>query len=345
MRVARVRFARFAGLAAAALGLGAIGGSPALAQGAASGPPNAAAVSPAFKVNVYPAYTTAGLPTTFEVTVTNAASSGTALQSVQIIPPVGFKVAHPASNAPLRRKILVQNRTFSIHGISVKPGAKMEFDVTATAPHKCGNVRLRWSSHAFEGATPTGTQLALQPAASRTGVTVACPRLAACGDGGPACSTSVPTSVSNYRVVSSAGAGTLHGTLDVGTRLTCPGYTFHDPNWYDSVVVPPATGFPPGAAPIVDTVSYRIRNTTLGGLGFCLGAGYDFTTASGAKAPAGRLPTGKTGFIGLLPMCSAGGPPCIASISQQPGAGAGTTGYDAVMTIQIPELGDPWGSG
>ncbi len=343
MWVARVRFARSAVLAATVLGLAAIGASPAVAQPAASVLSNAAGVGPAFKVNVYPAYTTAGLPTTFEVTITNAASSGAAVQSVQIIPPVGFKVAHPASNAPLRRKILVQNRTFSVHGISVKPGAKMEFDVTATAPHKCGHVRLRWSSHAFQGATPTGTQLALQPAASRIGVTVACPQLAACGDGGPACSTNVNTSVSTYGVVSNAAAGTLHGTLDVGSRLTCGPYRFHDPNWYDSVVTPPTTAPPPaGTAPIVDVVSYAVKNTTLKAIGFCLGAAYDFVTASGNQAPAGTLPSGNAGFIGLLPMCTPASPPCISSISQQSDPKA-KTGYDAVLSIEIPELGDPWG--
>jgi len=351
MRVARVRLARFAVLAWAALGFGAIG------FGAIAGPPAAAAATAAtaattapatvgqsFKVDVYPAYSTAGLPTTFVVTVSNTSSTATTLHSVQVTPPLGFTVARP-SNGTLRRKMFVHGRTFSLHGISVHPGSKMLFNVTATPPAgKCGHVRLRWSSHAFTGATPSGPQLGLQSTASSVGVTVACPQTAACGDGGPACSTSVPTSVSNYGVVSNASAGTLEGTLDVGTRLRCGGYTFHDPNWYNTVVVPPATGFPPGTAPIVDTVSYTIRNTTLKGLGFCLGAGYEFTTASGAPAPAGTLPTGKTGFIGLLPMCTAGGPPCIATISQRADSSA-TTGHDAVMTIQIPETGDPWGSG
>ena len=340
MRVARDRFARFAVVAGAVLGLGAITGAPA-----------AAAVTPAaagqsFKVDVYPAYTTAGLATTFVVTVTNTSSPGTTLQSVQVTPPLGFTVARPPSNGTLRRKTFVRGRTFSLHRISVHAGKKMLFSVTATPPAgKCGHVRLRWSSRAFTGTAASGPQLALQSAGSSVGVTVVCPQLAACGDGGPPCSTGVPTSVSNYGVVSNASAGTLHGTLDVGRRLTCPGYTFHDPNWYDSLVVPPAAGFPPGTAPIVDVVSYTIKNTTLQGLGFCLGAGYEFTTASGAQARAGKLPTGKIGFIGLLPMCAAAGPPCIASISRRPDPAAATTGEDAVMSVQIPELGDPWGSG
>jgi hypothetical protein len=341
MGVARVRFARLVMLAGAVFAGGAIAGTPAAWAQTAT-----AAVGQSFKLDLYPAYTTAGLPTTFVVTVTNTSSTTTTLKSVQVTPPTGFTVARPRSIGTLRRKTFVHGRTFSLHGIAVSPGKKMRFDVVATPPAgKCGHVRLRWTSHAFTGAAASGPELGLQSAGSGVGVTVVCPQLAPCGDGGPACSTNVPTSVSSYGVVSNASSGTLQGTLDVGTRLRCPGYTFHDPNWYNTLVVPPAAGFPPGTAPIVDTVSYTIRNTTTQGLGFCLGAGYDFTTASGAQAPPGRLPTGKTGFIGLLPMCTAGGPPCIKSISPQVDPAAATTGHDAVMTVQIPELGDPWGSG
>jgi hypothetical protein len=183
----------------------------------------------------------------------------------------------------------------------------------------------------------------LQPSASTVGVTVVCPQIAPCGDGGPPCSTNVNTTVSTYGVVSNAAAGTLHGTLDVGRRLICGAYGFHDRNWYDSVVTPPATAPPPaGTAPIVDVVSYTVKNTTSKGIDFCLGAAYDFVTASGNQAPAGTLPNGNAGFIGLLPMCTPASPPCISSISQQSDPKA-KTGYDAVLSVQIPELGDPWG--
>ena len=345
MRVARVGFARVALTAGVVLGFAALGG-PAAASPAQQAPTNnAAALTNAFKVTIYPAYATAGLQTTFEVTVANTSSQPTTLHSVQITPPTGFTVAHPGPTSPLRRKTFVQKRTFSLHQISLKPGHRMRFDVTTTAPTRCGKRSLlRWTSRAFEGSSPSGPQLALQTAASSVGVTVVCPQLAACGDGGPACSTSVKTSVSTYGVVSNAAAGTLHGTLDVGKPLKCGAYRFRDPNWYDSVVTPPASGLPAGVPPIVDQVSYTIVNASSQGLGFCLGALYDFVNASGAMAPAGKLPNGNAGFIGLLPMCTPASPPCISSISQQPDSQA-KTGYDAVMSIDIPEQGDPWGSG
>jgi hypothetical protein len=306
-----------------------------------------AAVKHAFKVTVFPAYTTAGLQTTFEVTVANTSSQGAILRSVQVTPPAGFTVARPGPAAPLRRKTFVKQRTVSLHQILIKPGHKMEFNVTATAPTTCGQgTALRWTSRAFQGTTPTGPQLALQTAASNVGINVVCPQLAPCGDGGPACSTSVNTSVSTYGVVSNAASGTLQGTLDVGKRLKCGSYRFRDPNWYESVVTqPPGTTAPPaGTPPIVDTVSYTIVNASTQGLGFCLGALYDFVTASGAMAPAGKLPNGNTGFIGLLPMCTSGATPCISTIAPQTDANA-KSGFDAVLSIQIPEHGDPWGSG
>jgi hypothetical protein len=343
MRVARVGFTRVALAAGAMLCLAALGGAPAAAATVQQG----AAVKHAFKVTVYPAYTTAGLQTTFQVTVANTSSPGTTLRSVQVTPPAGFTVARPGPTAPLRRKTFVKQRTLSLHKILIKPGHTMEFNVTATAPTTCGQgTVLRWTSRAFQASTPTGAQLALQTAASSVGVSVVCPQLAPCGDGGPACSTAVDTSVSTYGVVSNAATGTLHGTLDVGRRLRCGSYRFRDPNWYDSVVTPPAgtTAPPVGTPPIVDQVSYTIVNASTQGLGFCLGALYDFVTASGAMAPAGTLPNGNSGFLGLLPMCTSAAPPCISSIAPQVDSNA-NSGYDAVMSIQIPEQGDPWGGG
>jgi hypothetical protein len=351
MRVARVGFARVALAAGAMLGLTTLAGATAGAAPATRAPARQAqavqesAVKHAFKVTVYPAYTTAGLETTFEVTVANTSSRGITLRSVQVTPPTGFTVAHPSPTAPLRRKTFVHKRTFSLHRISLKPGHRMVFDVTATAPTKCGTGALsRWTSRAFQTSSPSGPQLTLQAAISSVGVTVVCPQIAACGDGGPACSTTVKTSVSTYGVVSNAAAGTLRGTLNVGGRLKCGAYRFRDPNWYDSAVTPPATGLPAGAPPIVDQVSYTIVNAGTQGLGFCLGAAYDFVTASGAMAPAATLPNGNAGFVGLLPMCTPSSPPCISSISSKPDNRA-RSGSDAVMTIQIPEQGDPWGAG
>ncbi len=334
MRVGRSGYARL-GLAIGALFVATtLGGAPAAAQQTAQG-------APSFKVTISPAYATAGQWTTFEVTVANTSSPGTSLRSLQLTAPTGFTL-QPAANSPWQHKPKIKGRTLS-RQVSVRPRSKVVFNVRATAPARCGKSVLRWSARAFQSATASGPQLALRSALSSVGVTVVCPLTAACGDGGPPCSTNVVTSVSTYGVVSNAGSGTLRQTLNVGNRLSCGAYRFRDPNWYDSGVISPTLP-PAGTPPIMDQISYTIKNASPNGIGFCLGATYEFTTASGNPARAGKLPNGNAGFIGLLPMCSNGAPPCISTITQQPDASVGT-GHDAVMSVQIPELGDPWGSG
>ncbi len=313
---------------------------------ASAAAPASTVIKPSFKVAISPEYTTAGEPTTFQVTIVNTSPSGTTLGSVKISPPSGFTAPHPTAGSPLRRKTKVRARTLMLHQISVNPGKRARISVTATAPAKCGSgTVLHWSSQAFVGQNGSGSQLALSAAVSSLGVKVLCPDVMPCGVGGVACRTSLVTSNSMYAVTSDATSGTLNQTVNVGNRLRCGAYRFRDPNWYDSVVTPAATQPPTTApAPAVDTVTYTIRNAKAAGTGFCLGVGYEFTTASGAPARAGTLPTGKPGFLGLLPQCTNAKPPCISSITQRADPNA-RTGTDATMLIQIPESGDPWGAG
>jgi hypothetical protein len=358
MRVARVRSTRVALALGAAIGLTTLGGAAAAAKPVtparqAAALQQAVPARRAFKVKISPAYTTAGLQTTFQVTVANTSSQGTTLRSVQVVPPTGFTVAHPAPTSPLKRKIFVQKRTFSLRSILLKPGQQKQFSVIATAPVKCGSGALeRWTSHAFEGSTPSGVQLALQNATSTVGVTVICPQLAPCGDGGPACSTTETTNVSTYTAVSDAGSGTLVGGLDVGKRLACPGYQAKDPNWYDSVLND-------GPTAVNYQIQYTLKNTDPARLRVCFGLPYEFIAASGNNAHSAQLPNGKPGFVGLLPACAAAtvapapAPtgPCVSSITpvQDPNA---KTGYDADFVVQVPAQSpngapatDPWFGG
>jgi hypothetical protein len=338
MRVARFGYLRLAFAIGAAIALVVPGATSASAatQGTSTAPHS-------FTVTISPEYTTAGQSTTFQVTIVNTSTDGTTLGSVKLTPPAGFSPPQPTSNSPLRSNTKVQNRTLLVQHLSLKPGGTARLSITSTAPTKCGRAALRWTVLGFEGATGSGTQLALDSELSSVSVTNLCPSTAACGDGGPPCSTGLVTSNSTYAVVSDAPSGTLRQTVNVGGQLRCGSYRFRDPNWYDSVVIPPTTQTPT-ATPIsiVDNVSYTIRNTTAKGVGFCLGAAYDFITASGNRASPGTLPTGNSGFIGLLPRCSESKPPCIASVSQKRDASA-ETGFDARMKIRIPENGDPWG--
>jgi hypothetical protein len=341
MRVARVGSIRLAMMVGIAILLASSGAA------SATGPaPATTVIKPSFKVAISPGYTTAGQPTTFQVTIFNTSPKGNTLGSVKISSPSGFTPPHPTPGSPLRHKTKVRARTLMVHQISVNPGKRARLTLTATAPAKCGSgAVLHWTSQAFVGQSGTGTQLALNRALSSLGVKVLCPDTMPCGVGGVACSTSLVTSNSTYTVTSDAASGTLNQTVNVGNKLRCGRYRFRDPNWYDSVVTPPTTSPPTTApTPIVDSVTYTIRNATTKGIGFCLGAGYDFATASGAQARPGSLPTGNPGFIGLLPRCTSAKPPCISGITRQPDPNA-RTGHDVTMQIQIPESGDPWGGG
>jgi hypothetical protein len=324
----------------------AIGGALAFAVPGAAATTTTSPGLPSFTAAISPEYTTAGQPTTFRLTVANTSAPGTTLGSVKVTPPAGFTPPQPTPGAPLRGKAHVRNHTLALLHISLKPGSRAHLSFTATAPSTCGRTLLHWHAQGFQGATGSGAQLAIQAALSEVGITVLCPSTSACGNQGQPCTTSLVTSNSSYAVVSNAPSGTLQQTVNVGKPLTCGSYRFRDPNWYDSAVVSPTTGptTSPPTTPIVDTVTYTIRNATSSGVGFCLGVGYPFTTASGNPAPAGTLPNGKPGFIGLLPMCANGKPPCISSIAQRPDPKV-TAGSDAFMKIQIPETGDPWGAG
>ena len=336
MRVARFGYLRLAFAIGGALALAAPGAATAATQGAAPAPQS-------FKVTISPEYTTAGQPTTFHVTVVNTSTQATTLGSVKVTPPTGFSPPQPAPGSPLRRKTKVQNRTLSLHRISLKPQGQAELSITATAPTKCGRTVRNWSAQGFQGATGSGTQLALQSALSSVGVKVLCPSIAVCGDGGPPCSTGLVTSNSTYAVVSDAPTGTLRQTVNVGHNLTCGTYRFRDPNWYDSVVVPPTTPATDSRAGSNRRQRHLHAQGHHGeGRGLLPRRGIRLHDRVGQPGSAGTLPNGNPGFIGLLPRCSASKPPCIASVSQKRDT-ATKTGFDALLTIKIPENGDPWG--
>jgi hypothetical protein len=316
------------------LGCAAIASAPAVGQTAAGS---------TFKVLITPGYATANQQTTFLADVTNTSAAGTSLRSVQLTAPKGFTVA-PPPKTPIGQHMAVQGRTLTVRRISVAPGQTLRFPVTATAPGKCSRSALAWTARGFKAANASGTQLSLQSTLSQLTVKVLCPGVAPCGDGGPPCSTSLSTSESTYAVISNASSGTLRQTVNVGKPLTCGSYRFRDTNWYDSAVVSTTQTPITARTPIFDHVTYKVRNTTAKGVGFCLGAAYDFTAASGNPAPSGKLPNGNPGFIGLLPRCSRSKAPCIASVSQKPDASA-KAGFDILVKVRIPENGDPWGRG
>jgi len=160
---------------------------------------------------------------------------------------------------------------------------------------------------------------------------------------GKTCSTELETPVSGLHLTASPmpnspSAGTITESFDVGKRLSCAGYAPRDSNWYEFVA---------SSLNRAKMVGYTLKNTIPGRNQVCLGAPYEFTTRSGAPAPAGTLPSGKPGYIGLLPSCSQSGGgsgersgPCVRSITEQ----RSKSETDTIVTFQIPSglPGDPW---
>jgi hypothetical protein len=170
---------------------------------------------------------------------------------------------------------------------------------------------------------------------------------AVCGQD-QSCQTNLSTGPSDFAVTANAdptqsNSGTLSESDDVGTPLQCPGYTQEDPNWWE---------FEMTSANRSKTIVYTLKQPLLPLQGtlnaileltqVCFGSTSDFVTNSGALAPAGTLPDGTPGFIGLLPNCPSSGP-CVES-RQSPLDLTNGIGFDIVITVYVPEGlgGDPW---
>jgi hypothetical protein len=154
-------------------------------------------------------------------------------------------------------------------------------------------------------------------------------------------SASSPQSTFTISAGTKAGGGTLSVAVDAGTQLSCADYTPRDANWFAFALRNSSAG-----KHIVYTVTPSGKAPELvGGTNFCFGTTQEFITKAGTPAPARTLPDGTSGFIGLLPNCSAvPGGPCVDSRSTVPDAGS-PVGFDIVVKVLIPAAlpGDPWG--
>jgi hypothetical protein len=184
-------------------------------------------------------------------------------------------------------------------------------------------------------ASSPGLTGATSSAFDETSAGTACPQ-------GQSCSISLSTSTSTLDVTAfpstngSNDAGTLTGTVNTGQPLVCSGYTPRDQNWY---------GVLESTSNRAKTITYTLKNTSPSGVELCFGAPYEFETLDNQNAPAGTLPDGSAGFVGLLEHCESFGEPpeaCVQSIVGVPDAGV-SSGQDTVATIRIDAglPGDP----
>jgi hypothetical protein len=171
---------------------------------------------------------------------------------------------------------------------------------------------------------------------------------------GVACSSDLGTADGDGQVFASAGpAGLLLESANANqdTQLNCSGYTSADANTYDFLTTVDRSKtltitIKQPSTPLHGSATQILRAQQL-----CFGAPYEFTTSSGTPAPAGTLPDGSPGFVGLLPNC-----PATLPNSAAPGPchdrKSDTTildptrklGFDIVLVADIPLglSGDPW---
>jgi hypothetical protein len=178
---------------------------------------------------------------------------------------------------------------------------------------------------------------------------------------GDTCSQTIDSDSGSLQVDVGSGttAATLTESVDVGTPMDgpgsnpkadpgCAGYEPTTNDWYEFLVTP-------SDGQTFDrskTVTWTVKGTTSEGFEVCFGAPYEFpvldpATGQEEQAPAGTLPDGSQGFVGLLAQCVVGNVevavPCVQSITTQEDPNS-QTGTDAVAVVSIPagESGDPF---
>ena len=165
------------------------------------------------------------------------------------------------------------------------------------------------------------------------------------------CTTNVGNGGGSGKVLANAGPGS--GLLlesaneNSGAQLSCKGYSSADPNTYSFLTTVDRSKVL--TITIVDPSAHLSGSAQkiLKGQMICFGAPYDFTTAAGTPAPAGTLPDGTSGFVGLLPNCSGSTTgPCADTKSETTVPDPNSPlGFDIVLVADIPSglAGDPWG--
>jgi hypothetical protein len=179
---------------------------------------------------------------------------------------------------------------------------------------------------------------------------------------GATCTNTITSGSGSLQVDVGSGStdATLTESVDVGKPMDGPDTSKADPgcadytppdasaDWYE-FVVQPADGQTFDRS---KTVTWTVKGASSDGFQVCFGAPYEFpvvdpTTGEAEQAPAGTLPDGSQGFVGLLARCVVGNVaiavPCVESVSTQEDPNS-QTGVDAVAVVTIPagEPGDPW---
>lgn len=323
---------------------------------------SAALAKSSYTAVVNPISAASGATQAFNVAVTNnTASNG--LNTLMITPPQEFTLV--SASSPQGTVDLQPNKVI-IRGLSLPAGTTVNVTVTATAPATGGDPS-GWKMQAFSNG-PDSAGAFLDPATSAvstpvTGsqtITSDCPINQGCSP--PPLTT--PSTSFSMQVGSGSTDATVTESVDTGTPMDGPGspaentgcasYTPQSPDWYQFAVTPTDGS---NTFDRSKTISWTVKNSDPSTFQVCFGAPYDFVIGfnddgTPILAPAGQLPDGTQGFVGLLPQCPSvqidaavsnqseePPPPFIcANISADP---TNPTTTDVSYTIPAGLAGDP----
>lgn len=261
------------------------------------------------------------------------------LGSANLTAPAGYTVS--AATVTQGTAKLVGGNVVQLRNLALKSHKSLTVTLTISAA-ACSTEP--WSVEAKQAndfSGPPGNDMNLDTANSNL-LTSLCS--APCNKNS-SCTAAIKNSGGGVNVA--AGSGGSTGSVQEAantsklTPLNCAGYTSADPNVYDflttedrSKVVTLTITDP--AIPLTGTI-----NTILAKQQICLDAPYDFTTASGGKAPS----DGNGGFIGLMQTCT------LKTVGPCHNRGADKAvpdvnspiGYDLVLVAKVPSglPGDP----
>jgi hypothetical protein len=144
-------------------------------------------------------------------------------------------------------------------------------------------------------------------------------------------------------VVSGSGLLLESANANSGAELTCSGSTSIDPNTYTFLTTGNLVA---SKVATITTLGVRISGSVtkfLHAQQICFGGAVDFITASGTLAPAGTLPDGSSGFVGVLPNCTGTSTgPCHDQNSDSATLVGSTYTVRLVADIPAAYAGDPW---
>ena len=265
---------------------------------------SAALATSSYSAVITPVSAPAGATTTFNVALTNNTTIN-GINSAMITPPQKFTLVGASSPQGTTQ---VQPNKVIIRDLNLALGATVNVTVTATAPAQGGDPR-DWKTQAFgNGPASAGvflddvTSMVTTPVTNPQTVPFSCP---AAGCSPPPLST--PSTSFSAQVGPGSTDTTGTESVDTGTPMDgpgsppentgCAGYTPQSPDWYGLEVT---------ATDRTKTVSLMVKNSDPSTFQLCFGAPYRFFDVMGEAAPAGTLPDGTPGFVGLLPNCEEG---------------------------------------